>query len=83
MVSAFMALAGKEHVKDERRMESSLRVTPFLPTLLFLLFSLLCIVQIILRCSEITISFVVSVVFLFPMICLRREFIFHLGISYV
>lgn len=68
MVSAFMALAGKEHVKDERRMESSLRVTPFLPTLLFLLFSLLCIVQIILRCSEITISFVVSVVFLFPMI---------------
>lgn len=70
MVSAFMALAGKEHVKDERRMESSLRVTPFLPTLLFLLFSLLCIVQIILRCSEITISFVVSVVFLFPMICL-------------
>lgn len=70
MVSAFMALAGKEHVKDERRMESSLRVTPFLPTLLFLLFSLLCIMQIILRCSEITISFVVSVVFLFPMICL-------------
>lgn len=70
MVSAFMALAGKEHVKDERRMESSLRVTPFLPTLLFLPFSLFYMVQIISRCFENTISFVLSVVFLFPMICL-------------
>lgn len=61
MVSAFMALAGKEHVKDERRMESSLRVTSFHPNLLFLPFSLFCIVQIISRCSENPISFVVSV----------------------
>lgn len=28
MVSAFMALAGKEHVKDEGRMENSLSLSP-------------------------------------------------------
>lgn len=40
MVSAFMALAGKEHVKDEGRMESSLSASNSTPP--FLLFSPSC-----------------------------------------